>query len=238
MSRWKSGMTGFPHPPMRLRADEAEEQTQGAVAEPHESRCELLQHCQAAGLQCQRLAEEERQTGARKPASISLLLLFFVFIHLCVASLLNCYQLGLQKCCSSDWAWRCPNGRERSFLEVPDWSNPRQTGCQYCSQTTWKFFPNWKYFWMFLAYSYFCSHKFSTDVGGEILGWCRWRLEHLSHSDYNVVLKLPEENRFFKILAVFLYFFFSCMGLWKYSVYKGYRRFPSRHLFLQQQYMT
>lgn len=59
-------------PPRGLRADEAEEQTPGTLAQPDPRGAQLLQRRQAAGLQCQRLAEKERQTGACKP----LLLLF------------------------------------------------------------------------------------------------------------------------------------------------------------------
>lgn len=57
-------------PPRGLRADEAEKPPQGALAEPDPSGRELLQQRQAAGLQRQRLAPEERQAGARKRGSL------------------------------------------------------------------------------------------------------------------------------------------------------------------------
>lgn len=62
-------------------------------------------------------------------------------------------------------------------------------GMSVLFQTTCGSSSNWKYFLTFLVDSFFYSSKFSTDVGGERLGWCRWRLEHLSHGDYNVVLE-------------------------------------------------
>lgn len=57
-------------PPRRLRADEAQKPPQGALAEPDPSGRELLQQRQAAGLQRQRLASEERQAGTRKRGSL------------------------------------------------------------------------------------------------------------------------------------------------------------------------
>lgn len=59
---------GFP--PRGLRADETQKPPQRALAEPDPSGRELLQQRQAARLQRQRLAPEERQAGARKGASI------------------------------------------------------------------------------------------------------------------------------------------------------------------------
>lgn len=47
-------------PPRGLRADEVEKPPQGALAQPDPSGRELLQQCQAAGLQRQRLAPEKR----------------------------------------------------------------------------------------------------------------------------------------------------------------------------------
>lgn len=57
-------------PARRLRADEAEKPPQGDLAEPGSSGRELLRRRQAAGLQRQRLAATEGQTGARKGARL------------------------------------------------------------------------------------------------------------------------------------------------------------------------